>query len=852
MPSIRLDTIMKPLFCSLARAAALVLVAGFACPSQAQVQYSWSNLAGQAGGAGSADGAGSSARFSFPTGVVADGDGNIYVADGDNSALRKVTSSGVVTIFAGMAGFPGSADGSGSGARFFGPRGLSRDASGNIYVADTANHTIRKVTPAGVVTTLAGLAGSAGSADGAGSAARFSSPRGIAADAGGNVWVADSDNALIRLVTPAGVVTTIAGLAGTPGTADGTGAAARFRDPRGAVVEAGGSILVADYGNHSIRRVSPGGVVTTFAGLSGTFGSTDGTGTAARFSRPVSVAMDGAGNAYVADNVNATVRRISPAAVVTTIAGLAGSRGSADGTGSAARFSDIRGIGTDQNGISFVADGGNNNLRRVTPAGVVTTLAGLVGSPGSADGTGAAARFFNPQGIAVDGAGNYFLADYRNATIRRVTPAGVVSTFAGQPGVFSVSDGTLGTATFSSPKSLAFDPSGNLFVAEDAGSVIRKITPSGQVITFAGSGFQGSNDGTGTAASFSYPTGIVADASGNLFVSDQLNSTIRKITPAGAVTTVAGMVGVTGSADGAGAAARFNLPAGLAIDGGGNVYVADYGNSTIRRMTPAGAVTTVAGLAGSVGAADGVGAAARLRFAQGVVSDASGNLWVADTINDTIRFISASGEVSTIGGVPLQSSGVDGPGAAARFGRPVGIALAPGGAVVVADADNNRLVVGIPFSATSLSGFAAWQTAYFNAADRSDPTVSGPLADLEGDGFGNLLEYAFALDPRVSDSGAAAPRAGAAGGFVTLSFRRVPTRVDLNYVVEASGDLAGGSWVEIARSAAGGPTAATPGQSPSSINETAANGIVYVTVGDVVPAGPGSPRRFIRLRVERP
>ena len=342
--------------------------------------YTFSTLAGSPGSIGSSDGTGTAARFFNPYTVAVDINGHVYVGDTINSTIRKITPDGEVTTLAGLAGTPGSADGTGSAARFNNPYGVAVDTNGNVYVGDTYNHTIRKVTPAGEVTTLAGLAGTSGSADGTGSAARFYQPEGAAVDGKGNVYVAEYLNHTIRKVTAAGVVTTLAGSAGNSGSADGTGSAARFWFPVGLAVDTGGNLYVADSGNQAIRKVTPAGVVTTIAGLFGVSGSTDGTGSAARFYYPYGVAVDNATNVYVADTSNFTIRKVTPERVVTTLAGLAQNYGSADGTGSAARFYYPDGVAVDTAGNLYVADGANDTIRKGNAGYVVSSATPTNGS----------------------------------------------------------------------------------------------------------------------------------------------------------------------------------------------------------------------------------------------------------------------------------------------------------------------------------------------------------------------------------------------------------------------------------------------------------------------------------------
>ena len=353
--------------------------------------------------------------------------------------------------------------------------------------------------------TIAGKAGSAGSADGTNSAVRWHSPRGVTVASDSQLFVSDALNGTIRKLVREGtnwIARTIAGKAGTSGSADGTNSAIRFgfswgigsnsgMGPAGA--DASGHVFVADYINHTIRELTPEGtnwVSSTIAGLAGSPGSADGTNSAARFNFPNGALADSAGNLYVPDTANSTIRKLTREGtnwVTTTIAGLAGNPGSADGVNSAARFNfngGNGGLAVDRAGNIFVADNGSHTIRRVTPEGtnwVTTTLAGKAGVVGSLDGTNNGARFTNPTGVAVDSAGALYVAEWLNTqTIRKLTPQGtnwVTTTIGGKTGAAGSADGTNSVARFNGPCSVAVDGHGNLFVAEWDNSTIRLGVP---------------------------------------------------------------------------------------------------------------------------------------------------------------------------------------------------------------------------------------------------------------------------------------------------------------------------------------------------------------------------------------
>ncbi|WP_460502791.1 NHL repeat-containing protein [Hymenobacter agri] len=315
-------------------------------------------LAGDPGNRkGYTDGAGAEARFTYPMGLACAPDGTLYVADAEAMTVRRVTPAGEVATVLGAAGSQGSTDGLGKAARFYQPVGVALGADGVLYVTDAGNHTVRKVSTMGTVSTLAGTSGAKGAADGPGAAARFNFPQGVAVDAAGTVYVADTENHTIRKITPAGSVTTLAGLAKSKGSTDGAGPAARFHQPAGIAVDAAGYVYVADNGNHTIRKIAPDGTVTTLAGQAWHHGGTDGPGATARFLFPTGVAVDTIGNVYVADHANGTIRKISASGEVSTLAGMMLRGGHLDGPGPEARFVGPVGIAVAPDGTLHITDG---------------------------------------------------------------------------------------------------------------------------------------------------------------------------------------------------------------------------------------------------------------------------------------------------------------------------------------------------------------------------------------------------------------------------------------------------------------------------------------------------------------
>jgi sugar lactone lactonase YvrE len=477
-------------------------------------------LAGTSATAGYVDALGNSARFHGPSAMVVDSDGSLLVSDVVNQRVRRVTADGTVTT---LTTLPAASNGA------VGAYGLARAADGALLVANTVTHDIYRVDPLGPVTLFAGATDVSGRVDGASASARFRSPRGLAVHPGGDIYVADSGNSAIRRITLAGTVSTAVGREGGPDVIDGPGRTARFNGPRGLAVATGGTVYVADAGNCAIRAIAPGGTTSTLAGATTPGGDAcgylDATGTAARFSAPSSVAIASDGTVYVADTNNHMIRRVSNTGVVTTVAGQS-TPGALDGLGTAASFTSPRGLALAANGDLYVADTGNHLIRLITPSGQVTTVAGLAGQTGTTDGTGNQARFSAPTDVGVDLDGNVFVVDSGSRRIRKVASGGVVTTvlagnntaptglaldglgniYVASRGSHQISkvstDGTSwslvaprqiagyydGPATqslFRDPYDLAFDGAGNLYVSDEGNHAIRVglVSPTAPAFT---------------------------------------------------------------------------------------------------------------------------------------------------------------------------------------------------------------------------------------------------------------------------------------------------------------------------------------------------------------------------------
>ena len=668
--------------------SALILAALAAAVAGAQPADDWiiETVAGRPPDFGGDSGAAVAAQLRSPEGVAVDGSGNLYIADRGNNRIRKVDAAGVITTVAGGGSVLG--DGAAAvAAQLRSPSGVALDGSGNLYIADENNNRIRKVDAAGRISTVAGDGTEGFGGDGgAATAAQLDFPRGVALDGAGNLYIADGNNQRIRKVDAAGVITTVAG--GGSGLGDGGAAtAARLYYPSGVALDGAGNLYIADATNQRIRKVDAAGVITTVAG-DGTrgFGGDGGAAVAAQLGNPYGVAVDGSGNLYIADWANHRIRKVDAEGVISTVAGDGTEGYSGDGGAAvAAQLYAPFGVALDAAGNLYIADTRNNRIRKVDAAGSISTVAG--GGSGLGDGGAAgfsgdggpavAAHLNRPIDVAPDAAGNLYIADTFNNRIRKVDAAGVISTVAGDGTEGYSGDGGPATATqLNIPFGVALDAAGNLYIADTRNNRIRKVDSAGRISTVAGDGTRGfsGDGGLAVGAQLCSPTGVAPDGAGNLYIADWANHRIRKVDADGNISTVAGSGGVGcfggfggfGGDGGAATAAQLRLPTGVAPDGAGNLYIADWANHRIRKVDSDGNISTVAGDGTEGYSGDGgAAAAAQLNAPFGVAPDGAGNLYFADLGNNRIRKVDSAGVISTVAGNGTSGFGGDGGAAVA-------------------------------------------------------------------------------------------------------------------------------------------------------------------------------------------
>lgn len=623
------------------------------------------------------------AQLSLPMGIAVDGSGTIYVADRDASVVRKI-AGGIISTVAGngAAGFSGDG-GPATAAQLNGPFGLALDSAGNLYIADTGNNCIRKISADGSIATVAGT-GSLGFLGDGGAArnASFNRPEGVALDTAGNLYIADTFNNRIRKVTTDGNIATVAGsgneiYAGDNNPAIGAGMGL----PPDVAVDRFGNLFIADFGGGRIREVS-NGVISTVAG-SGS-GPPPVNGQEAvnlRFNGPTGVAVDATGAFYFAEGSIGSgsgfgrgvskIWQVSSVGILSTLAGTGIPDYSGDGgQASAAQLNSPTAVALDAQSNLYIADSLNHRIRKLTPAGTITTFVGT-GVPGFAVDFGlpAGAQLNTPEGVTVDAAGNVYISDTLNSRIRQDAPGGNIFTIAGNGNASYFGDGGPATlAAVNQPEGIAIDSSNNIYIADTLDNVVRKVNNS-TITTLAGFGTPGysGDGGAATSARLNRPSAVAVDTAGNIFVADTANNRVRKIDPLGLITTVAGNGSTAFGGDGGPAAdSSLSGPRGVAVDAGGNLYIADTGHNRIRKVTPDGMIVTIAGNGTCCYSGDGGSAAvAQLNAPWGIWADARGSIYVADSGNNAIRMlqpISSGLSISAVTNAATNLTGAVAPG----------------------------------------------------------------------------------------------------------------------------------------------------------------------------------------------
>jgi cysteine-rich repeat protein len=603
-----------------------------------------------------------SAKLSFPRGVAVDGLGQVFIADVNNNRIRRVDMHGRIETIAGtgVAAYSGDGIAAINSALNY-PVGVAVDGIGQVYIADNVNNRIRRIGSDGNITTIANT----------------SYPRALTLDSQSRLYIVDYVGSKILRLTN-GNLETFAGT-GVPGS-DGDGELAvnaQLRYPSGQVaIDSIGRVYIADSYNHRIRRVNLDGKIETVAGTgSSGYSGDNGVATNATLNVPSGVAVDSSNQLYIADTFNKRIRRINSNGDIVAIAGAALA---VDKTALAAKLN-YPGAVTYRNGQLFIADSINHRIQRVNTDGTVVNIAGT-GDPGiSGDGPANSARLNYPSGIAVDAQGVVYIADSANNVIRRVSPNGTMTTIAGNGTSGFNGDGRAATdSTLSYPIGVALDAGGFVYIADTYNNRIRRINQDGTMTTVAGTGSSGATGdrGPAVAATFSLPHSIAFDGVGQMYIADSQNSLIRRISLGGTIETVAGK-GPVG----------LNSPSGVAVDGSGRVLIADTFNNVVRRVNSDGSMETVAGT-GSDGAQGDFGVAmlAGLNHPSGVATDEQGRIIIADTFNNRIRRVNIDGTIETIAGAVLAPN--QGPVATGRIGGARAMVRTPDNTTFVANGNS--------------------------------------------------------------------------------------------------------------------------------------------------------------------
>jgi uncharacterized protein (TIGR03437 family) len=652
---------------------------------------------GQSGYSGDG-GIATAAQLEYPDGIAIDSAGNIYVADETANVVRVIAPTGTISTYAGQgtAGYTGDG-GAATQAQLNAPMGLALDSAGNLYIAEYGNNTVRKVAKSGgVIVTLAGNGSPGYSGDGGGATgAALNRPEGVTVGPSGLVYIADTFNNRVRVVSLGGTIQTAAGTGISSLSGDGAAATtATFFLPTDVATDSGGNLYIADYGNGRLRKVAQGIIETVAGGESTTVIFDEAPATTVRLNGPTGLAVDGSGDIFFAEGGIGTgtglsmgdfkVWEINNVGIASTAAGNGAESYSGDnGAATAAQLNRPANMVFDAAGNFYIADSASNRVRKVLPSGIIVTAAGngLAGYSGDG-GPATVAELNNPQGLAADADGNVYIADTGNNRIRKLLPGGTIISIAGNGNASFFGDGgPADSASIHAPQGLFNAGGGHIYIADTGNQRIRELQPDGTITTVAGSGAQGpgGDGGPATSAQLSLPTGVTLDQAGNLYIADQGNNKVRMVSAGGVISTIAGSATFALGDGGPATAADLSSPSSVAIDSAGNLYIADTGHNRVR-VVSGGTIGTLAGTGVCCYSGDGGSAsAAQLNSPLGLLTDASGRLFVADSDNDAVRLIQTapSGGLPTITAIANGASNQTGAVAAGEIVVIFGSGLGP-------------------------------------------------------------------------------------------------------------------------------------------------------------------------------
>ncbi len=728
------------------------------------------------------------ANLFSPVGVALDAAGNLFIVDNGNKRIRRMDSGGVISTVAGngLGGYSGDG-GFATNATLSDPESVVTDITGRLFIGDSGNNRIRKVGIDGIITTVAGNGSFGYTGDGGPATnAKLRVVSGVAMDGSGNLFIVDRSSSVVRKVSANGVITTIAGKQFSGPLGDGGAATnASLSQPYGIAVGLSGELFIADNFHARVRRVGTDGIISTVAG-NGTAGSSGdgGAATNASIRDPRGVAVDGSGNLFIAEYSGCRIRKVGTNGIISTVAGNGSPSSFGDGgLATSAGLGTPASVAVDASGNLFIAGFSSDRVRKVSTNGVITTVAGgNIGDGGAA--TNCSLGY--PSGVDLDGWGNLFISDESQQRVRKVGSDATITTVAGNGSPeYSGEGGPATNAGLNLIQGIALDSSGNLFISDNGHYRVREVSTNGTISSFAGNGIQGfSGDGTeATNAGLGGPYGLAFDGSGNLFIADAGQPRIRKVDANGVITTVAGNGSLDYPGDGGSATnAGLRFPMNIALDGPGNLFIAVVGDGRVLKVDANGIIRTVAGTCNCGFSGDGgLATNASLFSPESVASDAYGNLFIADNGNNRIREVTTNGIITTVAG--NGSAGFSGDGGAATnaaLNSPGDIALDAAGNLFIADRRNSR----IRKVALAGSPTLALNAVFSNTSGNYSVVVSSPYA---GSVTSRVATLTVALPPTIQAF-------WQAGGMFNFNWLAVS---NLSYRVVTTTNLASTNWVNL-------------------------------------------------------